>query len=401
MPRILRIINRFNLGGPTYNAGYLTKFIDDPMESVDDGLQYTTKLIGGIPIKGESHSSHILENLGVTYEEIPEMSRSINPFKDIIAFFKIVRIIREFKPDIIHTHAAKAGALGRLAGWLCGVPIIIHTYHGHVFSNYFGGVKSALVKGVERWLAKRTTSIICISEKQKQDITSIFKIAPAGKTFVIPLGFDLDRFSRDQENKRSSFRNKYNVLPSDVAIGIIGRIAPVKNHPLFIETIADLQSKSNQFRAFVIGDGESKSELIEKCRAIGLDASTNNDAAVVFTSWIKDIDLAMAGLDIVVLTSLNEGTPVSLIEAQAAGRPVVSTNVGGVMDCMQDQHTGYITENNAQSVSQSLLKLIQSEELRKSMGKNGRAFVMHKYSYKRLVAETRILYNMCISSRVR
>ena len=186
--KVLRIINRFNIGGPTYNATFLTKFLSDDFE---------TLLIGGLPEENEANSLHILEKYGVEPILLPEMKREPNLKSDRIALKKIKTIIREFKPDIVHTHASKAGALGRRAAVSCNVPIIVHTFHGHIFHSYFGKIKTALFKNIERYLARKSTGIIAISEIQKKELCEIHKIAPKGKTTVIPLGFDLDIF---QEN---------------------------------------------------------------------------------------------------------------------------------------------------------------------------------------------------------
>lgn len=389
MPKVLRIINRFNLGGPTYNAVYLTDLLS---KGEPDEVRFETRLVGGSPIKGESHSGYIATKSGVDYEEISEMSRSINPFNDFIALWKIIRIIREYKPDIVHTHAAKAGALGRVAAWLCRVPIVVHTYHGHVFSGYFGPYKSLIIRNIEKTLGKITTHIICISEKQFQDITVRFRIVAPAKASVVPLGFDLSRFKKNQEEKRLQFRTKYSLNADSIAVGIIGRFAPVKNHVLFIKSFAIAKRRNKDLRAFVIGDGESKEKLIQIANSFGLTTGSDLNCDMTFTSWIKNIEDALTGLDMVVLTSINEGTPVSLIEAQAASRPVVSTDAGGVRDCVQDQLTGFITTPDETEISSAILRLADSRELREMMGERGASFVENKFSHHRLVSDIRALY---------
>ena len=382
--RILRIINRFNLGGPTYNAGYLTRYIGDDCE---------TRLIGGSPLPEEAHSGFILDSLDVAYEEIHEMSRAVNPFQDLKALFKIRRIIREFKPDIVHTHAAKAGLLGRIAARLEGIPVIVHTYHGHVFSGYFGKLKSTLVKAMERWLAARSDAIIVISPSQFNDIVKTHKICAPNKAHIIPLGFDLNRFTQEQENKRTIFREKYGIPKDALSIGIVGRFAPVKNHRLFFESMQLLRSRGYDFKAVVIGDGDDgplwKSWVKEHYGG--------REDDFIFTSWVREMDVAMAGLDIVMLTSLNEGTPVSLIEAQAAGKPVVTTPAGGVRDCILESKTGFVSQSfEASEILGLLEQLITSQEMRTTMGESGRAYVMEKFSHKRLIADMRTLYNSLV-----
>ncbi len=379
--KILRIINRFNLGGPTYNAGYLTKYLGEDCE---------TRLIGGSPLPEEAHSGFILEKMGVEYEELHEMSRAVNPFQDLKAFLKIRKIIREFKPDIVHTHAAKAGVLGRLAAKMEGVPVVIHTYHGHVFSGYFGKQKSRIIKSIERSLAKRSDAIVTISKAQFEDIVHIHRICAHNKAHIIPLGFDLSRFTMDQESKRKQFRDRFKIPSGDVAVGIVGRFAPVKNHALFFDAIRILKERGVSFKAVVIGDGNDAAHWKNWVHTHMKEHAED----VVFTSWIQEMDEAMAALDIVVLTSLNEGTPVSLIEAQAASRPVVTTPAGGVRDCMRDGESGLVSKSfEATDFADALQPLILNRELRKLMGASGRDFVLDRFSHLRLVNDMRILYD--------
>lgn len=389
MPRVLRILNRFNLGGPTYNAAYLSKFLSPDFE---------TMLIGGPNEVTEENSEFIVRSLGIEPLIIPEMKRPISPKDDIIAYNKIKDIISQFKPDIVHTHAAKAGALGRMAASSMKVPIIIHTYHGHVFDAYFNSFKSSLFRAIERRLATNSTKIIAISKIQKQDLAKKYKICKVGKISVIPLGFDLLKFNENKELKRKIFREKYRIDEDEIAIGIIGRLVPIKNHALFLEAIKYVHEHSTQkIRAFIIGDGEEKNNLTSKAQELGLDyihADVSNDKAILtFTSWITDIDNVTAAMDIIAMTSLNEGTPVSLIEAQAAGTPIVTTNVGGISDVVIPDKTALLSEiHDSKKFSENLLKLVESVEMRKSMSALGWEHVKDKYHYTRLIRDMKKLY---------
>ncbi|MBX7052316.1 MAG: glycosyltransferase [Flavobacteriales bacterium] len=380
--KVLRIINRFNVGGPTYNAAYLSAYLPETFE---------TKLIGGSPAAGEAHSGYILDALHVPYEEIPEMSRSVSLLNDLRAFRKIRKIIKEYQPDIIHTHAAKAGALGRIAGWIAGTPVIVHTYHGHVFSGYFSAWKSRLVRFVERTLCKLTHHVVVISEQQFDEIVNHFRITTPQKAHIIPLGFDLNRFSDRIPEKRKAFREKWH-LKEEVAIGIIGRIAPVKNHALFFDALRELRKKDLKWKALVIGDGEGKESMMQSLADFTVTDQKGTDAEIIFTSWERQVDEALAGLDIVVLTSHSEGTPVSLIEAQASHKPVVSTNAGGVRNCILPDKSGFITEMNAIDIANHIETLITDATLRESMGNAGHQFVLQKYHYSRLCADIVQLY---------
>ena len=358
MKKILRIINRFNLGGPTYNAAYLTKYLEN---------DYETLLIGGKHEKSEKSSMHILDNLGLKPIIIEEMQRSIHPIMDRIALKKIKDIIIEFKPDIVHTHAAKAGALGRKAAYELGVKQIYHTFHGHVFHSYFGKIKTNIYKKIERNLAKKSTKIIAISEIQKQELSEVHKICSKEKIEVIPLGFDFKKFYENQTEKRKDFRKKWKIKDDEIAIGIIGRLVPIKNHVFFINVINKVISKSNtSLRIFVVGDGEEKENIIRKVSAHNLDYSIDDKIATIqFTSWIKEIDEVNAGMDIICLCSLNEGTPVSLIEAQASGKPIVTTRTGGIENIVVENKTALISDNNdLNKFTENLMSLIKEKDKR-------------------------------------
>ena len=382
-PRILRIINRFNVGGPTYNAAFLTKYLEVDFESM---------LIGGEKQESEASSLYITENLGLTIRVIPEMTRSIGIINDIKAYLKISKIIKEFRPDIVHTHASKAGAIGRIAARRNKVPFIVHTFHGHVFEHYFGKAKTSLIMAMERYLASFTDRIVAIGNAQKNDLGKRFKICSENKIVTIPLGFELEKFSESVDAKRSNFRKTYSLNENQVAVGIIGRLVPIKNHRLFIDVLSDLKMRDVPVKAFVIGDGELKEELIKYARSLNLSVGVD-DSDIVFTSWIKNVDEAMAGLDIVALTSRNEGTPVSLIEAQATGKVVISTDVGGVKDVMSDGESGILCPDNDKSkFCESLEKLILDKNLRTQMGEKGKEFTKEKFHVNRLVSDIKKLY---------
>lgn len=385
MPKILRIVNRFNVGGPTYNAGYLARYLP---------TEFETLLIGGKEAAGEASSLYMLEKLGIKPMVIPEMSREISLLNDYKVYRKIRKIIQEYQPDIVHTHASKAGFIGRIAAKKENVPLVFHTFHGHVFDGYFGKFKTTIYINIERYLAKRSTKIIAISPSQKEDLAQKFSIAPENKFEIIPLGFDLEKFQANNDKKRNTFRKKYGLNKDEIAIGIIGRLAPIKNHALFIDAIAELKKITQvPVRAFIIGDGTEKENIIKHIRAKHLAFAENKAPAdIVFTSWEKNIENILPGLDIVALSSISEGTPVSLIEAQAAGIPVVSTNAGGTKDVITDNETGFIAESNATDFAQKLKILSENEALRKEMGNKGRTKVKEKFSYQILIKNITHLY---------
>jgi glycosyltransferase involved in cell wall biosynthesis len=393
MPKILRIINRLNLGGPTYNAAYLTKGLSP---------EYETILLAGEKDDTEASSEFILQDNGITPRYIKGMRREISLLHDRDAYKQIVKVIREFKPDIVHTHAAKAGTLGRIAAWRENVPVIVHTFHGHVFHSYFSPAKTRFFIEIEKMLSRISTAIVAISEEQKNDLVKVFKVASEQKTHVIPLGFDLQRFSTDKEKKRSEFRSQYGIAEDTIAVGIIGRLVPIKNHSLFINVWAEVSRNGENLHAFIIGDGEDRVKIEQQCRDKNILFNTpeqkTEGASLTFTSWREDVDRVMAGLDVVALTSFNEGTPVSLIEAQASGRPIVSTNVGGIRNAVVENSSALLCpSNDPASFIAHLNTLVQDRALQKRMGESGAAFVMDKYDKSRLVSDMDQLYKLLLS----
>jgi glycosyltransferase involved in cell wall biosynthesis len=378
--RILRIINRFNIGGPTYNATFLTRFM---------GEQYETMLIGGLPEEGESDSLFILNKYGVEPVLIDELVRNPDLSSDRKAYKRIKEIISEFNPHIVHTHASKAGALGRRAAISCKVPVVVHTFHGHVFHSYFGAAKTLLFKGIERRLAKNSNAIIAISDKQREELVHEHKISKPEKTKVVNLGFDLDPFNEKRQRLRETKRRELG-LSDEVAIALIGRFAPIKNHEMFFDVVEEILTKTNKkVKFFVVGDGTEREYIEERTEKI----NHTNAETVVLTSWIKDIGSFNAAMDIVCMTSLNEGTPVSLIEAQAANIPVISTDVGGVRDVVIDGETGFIVPSkDVSAFSEKLLNLIEDEKKRLEMSQNGWTFVKDKFHYKTLVKNMEQIY---------
>jgi len=387
MPRILRIHNRLITGGPSLNALYLTRYLSPEFE---------TLLVVGEKEHHEQNVDFLAEGMGITPVFIPDMGRSIDPFKDYKAYKKVQKIIKDFKPDIVHTHAAKPGAVGRLAATSLNVPAIVHTYHGHVFHSYFGKLKTNLIINTERYLAKRSHALIAVSDQQKNELTNDFHIANENKFKVVPLGFELKKFSENQEEKRKKFRNEYNLEDDEIAIGIIGRLVPVKNHKLFLEGINYLLNKtSKKIKAFIIGDGETRQALERRAGQLNMSFTNNHhtNASLIFTSWRNDIDVINAGLDVIALTSLNEGTPVSLIEAQAASKPIVSTRVGGISDIVLENETALLSNiNDTAAFQRNLLQLVENDEMRNSFSKKGAAHVQKKFSVERLANDMANLY---------
>lgn len=396
MPRVLRILNRLAVGGPVLNACYLTKYM---------APQFDTLLVVGEKEDHEKSAGYLTDQLGIQYVTIKGMGRSINPASDYVAYREVKKLIRSYKPDIVHTHAAKPGAVGRLAAASEKVPAIVHTFHGHVFHSYFNSAKSKFFISTERFLAKRSHAIVAISDQQRKELVMDFRIASSEKFRVIPLGFDLDRFQTNQDEKKRRFRTEFNLAEDEIAIGIIGRLVPVKNHYLFLKAVKHVfDHTSKKVKAFIIGDGETRKDLENVATEVGIRFSTENSAEhlhpLVFTSWRSDVDVINAGLDIICLTSYNEGTPVSLIEAQAANKPIVSTRVGGIADVVAEGETALLSDvHDTEKFSGDLLMLVEDDELRKRLGYKSHEHVMERFSYQRLVKDMSQLYFELLSKK--
>jgi glycosyltransferase involved in cell wall biosynthesis len=362
---------------------------------------------------GEGDMGYFADSRGVVPIVIPELGRQISPLNDFRALWKIYRLFCVEKPDIIHTHTAKAGSLGRLAGVLYNLIVLcrghshraklVHTFHGHVFHGYFSPWKSRLLVLAERLLALLSHRIVAVSETVKRDLVEVYRICREEKVRVIPIGLDLS-WVDDLKGYRGALRKEFHIPPYAVTVGVIGRLTGIKNHRLFFTAARSL--RRDDLRFLSVGDGELRSDLQRMVRDLGLEGS------VVFTGWQKEPAKIYADLDIVCLTSLNEGTPVSLIEAMAAGRPFVATDVGGVRDLMIGQHTihpsgfrifsnGILTPPDDPVVlSEAIAFLAASPGDRHAMGTTGQKWARERCSGERLLREIEMLYVELLGSQV-
>lgn len=395
-PRLIIILNRFVIGGQAVDTIPLAWHLQSDFE---------TLILYGEKEKDELEPSFLLTKYpGLRLEKIKALRRSINPFIDFLAFIYVYKAISTFKADIVHTHGAKSGFIGRLASWIYGVPVIIHTFHGHFFHSYFSKSISRFIAGIERLVGKITTAAVALSNAQKVELAHKYNILPAVKIKVIPLGFAFDQ-ENNADVLRNTFRNKFGLQDQHVATGIVGRIVPVKNHLFFVKVIEKIMGTASMDNAvfFIVGDGDLKQqvELELKKRNIGYNSTgISQSNKVVFTSWVTDMYEVMNGLDIVALTSLNEGTPLSVIEAQFFKKPVVSTDAGGVRDTMQDGIGGYVSATNDEDgFKEKLATLIMDAQLRKDMGEAGFDFASTRFSKTEEVNATRSLYFSLLRQR--
>lgn len=406
--KILRIIARLNVGGPARHVVWLNAGL--PRD------EFEQLLITGVVPLGEDDMSYFAEQHGITPYIIPEMSRELSP-KDAVTLWKIYRLFLKEQPDIIHTHTAKAGTIGRFAGFfyrwftlktLIGKPRnvrFVHTFHGHVFHSYYGAAKTKFFLAIEKSLARFVTNkIVVLSEQQRKEIQEIFKVGRADQFKIIPLGIDLSVF-QNSNSRRHILRDELSANDDEILIGIIGRLTEIKNHSLFLRVAArtkELLAEKNvqkKVRFIVIGDGHLRIKMEEEARSLNLNDS------IVFLGDRNDPENFYPALEIVALTSRNEGTPLTLIEAMANSLPVISTSVGGVIDLLGETLTNDTNSNfvicergvralsdKVDSLAQGLFFLINNETMRSEIGNRGNTFVINNYSKERLIKDVKELY---------
>lgn len=408
--KVIRIIARLNVGGPAKHVVWLTA-----------GLRSSdceTVLVAGVVPAGEDDMGYFAEEMGVTPLFLRQMSREVS-VKDALTVWKLYRLFVRERPDIVHTHTAKAGTVGRVAGllyrWLTPAVLLgrprscrfVHTYHGHIFHSYYGALKTRLFITVERLLARfGTDRIIVISEQQRYEINEQFRVGRAGQFAVIPLGLDTQVFANSQE-RRQRFRDELSAPENEVLVGIVGRLTEIKNHELFLRAVArfkDRQRNSRQRTRFVvIGDGHLRTALEELARSLDLSKD------VVFAGTRKDPEFFYPALDVVALTSRNEGTPLTLIEAMLNARPVIATSVGGVVDLLGKANateTNYtlcergvgVSADDAEGFAAGLVQLVENAELRAQLGERGRQFAVHNFAKERLLKDITDLYQQLVRS---
>lgn len=384
--KIVRIIARLNIGGPAVNANILSSYLDRDL--------FETKVVYGTLAEGEADLSHAMRSSGVEMELVPELGREISVFDDLIAFFKILTILRRERPDIVHTHTAKAGTLGRMAAILSGVKVRIHTFHGNVFRHYFGPLKTALFIFIEKALGRFTTRTIAVSRKQRLELVEEFKIVPYEKCEVIPLGIEISRLRETGNRIARGLRDEFDMSDS-LVVGVMGRLVPIKNHKMFIMAAERVRRRrpDMKVRYVIIGDGPLREELKRFSESLGIGGVFH------FTGWREDLWNVYRDLDVVALTSLNEGTPLSLIEALAMGKAIIATDVGGVSDIIDDGASGLLfAKDDLDGFVGGLIRLLEDRDLRTAMGREAvkRSAAFDKDN---LVRATTRLYLDCLAAR--
>jgi glycosyltransferase involved in cell wall biosynthesis len=368
--RVLRIIARMNVGGPAVQVSGLMRGFDAQV--------FDQELVTGYCADDEAD---YLEKVATDVKaiRIDGLGRSIKPRADLTALFAIIREIRRFKPDVIHTHTAKAGVVGRVASILSGHKSVrVHTFHGHLLNGYFGSGKTKLVILVEKLLALFTDQLLAVGAKVKDDLLAV-GIGNHSKFGVMPPGLQLAKVP-----SRSSARKVIGLNDDAIYCAFIGRLTQIKRPDRFLDVVAEIKSRGIDLHFIVAGAGE----LLQYCQ----DRAEYENLPVTFLGWREDIETVLAAADFVLLTSDNEGTPLSLIQAGMVGIPVVATNVGSTNEIVVNGETGLLTDLSVGQLADSVAKVAKDSVLRAKMGSAGKEYTLARYGVDRLVKDHQDLY---------
>ncbi len=385
--KVLRVIARLNMGGPALHVAYLTQGLA--------GRGYDTTLVAGTLARGEDSMAFVAEARGVEVVKIDELHREISPLRDLVAVFHLARLIRAERPQILHTHTAKAGAIGRLAALVAGrdgPPIVVHTFHGHVLHGYFDPFRTQVFRLLERFLARSSTALIAVSPQVRDDLVSLH-VAPAEKFTVVRLGIELDERVAIDEAMRAEARHVMGIPPGRFAVGWVGRMTGVKRTDDVVRAFAALRARGVDACLVVVGDGPDREQVERRAHELGVIRDC------LFLGYQEDVARFFAVFDAFVLSSVNEGTPVVAIEALAAARPVVATRVGGVPDVVTDGVDGFLVEpGDVEALAERLERLARDPELRRAMGEAGRTRVLPRYAVARLIDDIDRLYRSLLEA---
>jgi glycosyltransferase involved in cell wall biosynthesis len=385
--KVLRVIARLNVGGPALHVAYLTAGLAD--------RGYDTVLVAGTVARGEESMAFVAKQRGLRIETLDQLHRDVAPLRDVRAILRLAQLIRRERPTILHTHTAKAGAVGRIAALLAGnarPPVIVHTFHGHVLSGYFSAPASVGFRVLERWLGRMTTALIAVSPEVRDDLVRL-RVAPAAKFRIVRLGIELDeRVAADLDERRDT-RALLGISPDAFVVGWVGRMTAVKRIRDVLEAFRGLLDRDVEAYLVLVGDGPDRKQAERSAHELGIATRC------LFLGYQDDVAALYSAIDVLLLPSANEGTPVSVIEALAAERPAVATRVGGVPDIVRDGVDGYlVAPGDTEALAERLALLARDPLKRARMGAEGRARVLERYTVARLVDDTDRLYTSLLAS---
>ncbi len=384
---VAQVIARLNVGGAAIQAILITAGLRQRL--------HRALLLSGEVCDGEASMKYLAARHDVAPVQIAGLRRSLSGTGDLRALLQLIRVFRRERPDIVHTHTAKAGTLGRLAAWLTGVPVRVHTFHGHVFDGYFPRPLTWAIVAVERVLARFTDCLVAVSESQRRELWEVYRVAPAEKIVTIPVALEIESFLQIR-GREGELRAKLGCSADEFLVGWVGRFAPVKQ-PNLLLACANLLLPGLPCRFVMVGDGKLRANCEQKIRTTGLTPW------VTILGWERHLSSIYADVDVVVLTSENEGTPVTLLECMASARPFVATDAGGVRDLMvgkalneqgfqQFDNGILVARRNPGLIANALRYLAAQPELCARMGQAGREFVRSRFSPQRLADNLERLY---------
>jgi glycosyltransferase involved in cell wall biosynthesis len=384
--RVLRVIARLNVGGPALHVTYLTRGLAE--------RGYETTLVAGDVGRGEASMAFVADRAGVAVVPLRGLSRELSPLRDAVAAWRLARIIRKVRPDVVHTHTAKAGAVGRTAALLAGPrkPVVVHTFHGHVLRGYFGRAGTLVFRAIETALARVTDRLVAVSPEVRDELVAL-GVAREDRFSVIRLGIELEpRVAFDGD--LAELRRRHGIGADAFVVGWFGRMTAVKRTDDLLTTLAALRERGVDALLLLVGDGDDRERLEERAHELGLARDC------LFLGYQEDVAAWYAVCDAIVLTSASEGTPVTIIEALAAARAVVATDVGGVPDVVDDGETGFLVPAGDTEALAERLELLAREPARRAeMGRLGRERVLRRYAVERLVDDVDVLYRELLETR--
>jgi glycosyltransferase involved in cell wall biosynthesis len=382
----MQVITRLNLGGPAQEAILLSGHRLDPD-------RYDVLLVHGHLAPGEESMADFAESEGARVRYLPSLRQPISPFHEGAAMAGLVRIARDFRPQLVHTHTAKAGFLGRLGAFVAvrPRPALVHTFHGHVLEGYFGTVKSGLYRGLERRLARASDCLIAVSRATVDDLVRL-GVAPREKFRIIHLGIDLEPFARQPQARGLDLRSEVGVASDELLLTYVGRLVPIKRIDVLLRGMARAKREGAALKLAIVGDGELRPELKHLASELGITPD------VSFLGYRRDLTRIAAATDVAVISSDNEGTPVSLIEAAAAARPAVATDVGGVAEVVTPATGILVPPASDEAIARAFLRLAADAGLRREMGRRAREHVLGRFAVDRLLGDIESLYGELLAS---